>query len=848
MSNLFITIVNMSIAASWIVPVVLVLRLLLKRAPKWIAVLLWAVVAVRLICPLSVESDVSLIPETETINPTILTSEPTTLPVVQAPAPDATLPDADVTPVAPPNETITPPVTEPSPKDPWQVWIPILAAVWVGGMGVMLLSAVISYARLKYKVCTAVRVRDNIFQSEHIPSPFVLGVFRPRMYLPFGMAAADEGYVIEHEQAHIRRGDHWWKPLGFLILTLHWFNPLMWLAYILLCRDIELACDEKVIKTWDNARKADYSQALLHCSVSRRTVAACPLAFGEVGVKDRVKTVLNYRKPAFWIVLVAVVASIAVAVCFLTNPKKKADPEPAPQEQIELSDKLEDSTFRLDGVVYKLPMPFSRLTENGWTLSDPDVKADSYFGGLNGRSVYMTKNGYTVVADLYNTSGNAVKAADSTVIGIEVTAEAAPIFQVAGEIAPGMSADKVMKKHGTPTEQELFDSYADFLYGSNEGDTYGAHFLIFPGDLSGSSIHIKCATPAATLSEKAYDPPSYLASYLPPAELGIDTTVPHFAVGGDVYTLPLPVKTFLDRGWTVTSTPAVVVDGQPLIVSGATETVTLKKGEETIELVVVNESVHQQPPANCVATGVTLDEETAPSFELPSGIVGGMTAVELRGRLSDAFRSSGSAGPHDNYHTYYDFSNGESVSIVLTSKRDGVDYRLRSVRIVVTAPNVAASNPVGEATVAPTTYRLEGELYTNALNADKITEMFSPHEPIYTFDTAEELQNFKKKFGDSFDMDKRWDEVPSFSTVTADYDEAFFKDNSIILIYIATGSGTYRYDVDSVDYNTTSLTVHVRETTNAMWRDAMCQGWFMTITIPDSYLINCTEFDSVIVN
>ena len=843
MSKLFLEIVNMSIAASWIVPVVLVLRLLLKKAPKWIAVLLWAVVAVRLVCPFSVESAMSLMPKTETVDPTILTGEQTTLIVVPS-TNDGAPPVTDAT----PSEPTAPPVVGETPSDPWQTWIPVLACVWVGGVGAMLLSAAVSYGRLKRKVRTAVRLRDNIFESEHVPSPFVLGVIRPRIYLPFGMNGQDVAYVIDHETAHIRRRDHWWKPLGFLILSLHWFNPLMWLAYALLCRDIELACDEKVIKTWDTARKADYSKALLHCSVSRRSVAACPLAFGEVGVKDRVKTVLNYKKPAFWIVLVAVVASIAVAVCFLTDPKTKTPDAPAQGEEIKLSDKLEDSTFRLDSVVYRLPLKLSTLKEDGWTLADPDVKDDTYLGGLSGRSVYITKKGYTVIADLYNPSGNAVKAADSTVIGMEVTASAAAIFQVAGEIAPGMDADKVMKKHGTPTEQDQLDSFTELRYGSNEGETYGAYFVICPDQLDESTIHIQCATPAPSLSETIGSKPSYLANYTMPAALGADSTVPHFAVGGNVYSLPMPVQTFIDNGWVVSSTPAVVVGGRAVIVSGATETITLKKGEETIELVVVNESVHQQPPANCLATGVMLDEETAPSFELPGGIVGGMTDRELRERLPDAFRSSGAVGPYDNYHTYYDYSNGESVSIVLTSKREGVDYRLRSARIVVTAPNVAANTPVGEVSVAPTTYRLEGELYTNALNAAKLSISSVRHLPIYKFDTAEDLRKFKEDFGDVLTMDHSWDEMPSFNSVTANCDEAFFKDNSLLLVYVSTGTMTHRYNVDSIGYNGTSLCVHVKRTTESTLVDCMMGGWFVTVAIPDSYLTNCTEFDADIVN
>lgn len=180
----------------------------------------------------------------------------------------------------------------------------------------------ISYWRLRRKVDTAVRYEDNIFQSENVGSPFVLGIIKPKIYLPFKMDEQDMEHVVAHEQAHIRRKDHWWKPLGFLLLTIHWFNPLMWLAYVLLCRDIELACDEKVIKELGNEQRADYTQALVACSVNRRMIAACPLAFGEVGVKERVKSVMNYKKPAFWIIILAVIACVVVVVCFLTNPKQ----------------------------------------------------------------------------------------------------------------------------------------------------------------------------------------------------------------------------------------------------------------------------------------------------------------------------------------------------------------------------------------------------------------------------------------------------------------------------------------------------------------------------------------------
>ena len=313
MSEIFLKIINMSISASYIVLAVLLLRLLLKKAPKWITVVLWGIVAVRLVCPFSIESVLSLIPSSEVVSPTIMTDKTPTIntgiPII--------------------NSTLNPVISEsftPNPGDsanPLQIWIPVLTTLWIVGMVALLIYIVISFAKVKRKIGTAVLLRDNIYQSENVVSPFVLGFIKPKIYLPFNMNEKDMEHVVAHEMAHIRRKDHLWKPLGFLLLTLHWFNPLMWLGYVLLCRDIELACDEKVIKELDHDARADYSQALLTCTVNRRMIAACPLAFGEVGVKDRVKSVLNYKKPAFWIIIAAVVACVVVAVCFLTNPPAK---------------------------------------------------------------------------------------------------------------------------------------------------------------------------------------------------------------------------------------------------------------------------------------------------------------------------------------------------------------------------------------------------------------------------------------------------------------------------------------------------------------------------------------------
>ena len=310
MSEFFLKIVNMSISASWVVVAVLALRFCLKKAPKWVNVLLWGIVAARMVFPFSIESVLSLIPSAETISPTIMMEQ---TPSVQTGVPAL-------------NHVINPVISgsfTPAPgasANPLQIWIPVLAGIWLFGIAALFLYSAVSYWRLRRKVCEAVILRGNIYQSEKVCSPFVLGIINPKIYLPYHMDSREMDHVIAHEQTHIRRKDHWWKPLGFLLLTIHWFNPLMWLSYVLLCRDIELACDEKVIREMGNEQRADYTQALVACSVNRRLIAACPLAFGEIGVKERVKSVMNYKKPAFWIVLASVIVCAVIAVCFLTNP------------------------------------------------------------------------------------------------------------------------------------------------------------------------------------------------------------------------------------------------------------------------------------------------------------------------------------------------------------------------------------------------------------------------------------------------------------------------------------------------------------------------------------------------
>ncbi len=341
MANFFLEIVNMSITASYLIVAVIVLRLVLTKAPKWIRGILWGLVGIRLIVPFSFESMFSLMPSSSPIttgNMQALTGTDVGAPTVMSDfsmGAEATIENADAMGGMPAVEVSFGGDLS---------FSTVLSIVWLIGLVAMLVYCAISYYRLNrqmayavlYNGCASatedkectVKNRDRkyiIYQSEKVVSPFVLGFIKPRIFVPFQMNESEMKCVIAHEKAHIARKDHWIKPIAFMILSFYWFNPLVWVAYILLCRDIELACDEKVIKEIGIEHKKAYSEVLLKCSAPGRMISACPLAFGEVGVKKRIMNVLNYKKPAFWIILVSLILCVVVAVCFMTKPKEVYD-------------------------------------------------------------------------------------------------------------------------------------------------------------------------------------------------------------------------------------------------------------------------------------------------------------------------------------------------------------------------------------------------------------------------------------------------------------------------------------------------------------------------------------------
>lgn len=320
MDTVFLELLNRSIAAGWLILAVFLLRLLLNKAPKNLHCLLWGLVAFRMVLPARIKSPFSLVPSAQIIRPEALLTE--------TPSIHSGLAVVDRSVNASVAQALTP-VVEAS-VNPLQLWMHVGALIWLAGLCAMLLYVLLSYLRLLKLVADSFPLRDNIRLSERLDSPFVLGMISPRIYIPHGLNEETMALVLAHEQGHILRHDHWFKPLGFLLLSLCWFHPLFWLAYVFFSRDIELACDELVIRQLGADVKKAYSRALLNCSVVHKGVTPCPLAFGESDVKTRIKNILHYRKPTLWILLASALAVVVLAVCFLTDPLEETNESAIP--------------------------------------------------------------------------------------------------------------------------------------------------------------------------------------------------------------------------------------------------------------------------------------------------------------------------------------------------------------------------------------------------------------------------------------------------------------------------------------------------------------------------------------
>ena len=361
MTVFFAGLVKTAIGANWLILAAIFLRFLLKKAPRRVICLLWAIVALRLVLPVSIESPVSLIPQTtvalqEAVDTSLIHVEA----VPSGNGAAAHLPTAIGTAQVPEMHTLP------------------LSTIWACGMAVMLGYLLISYFRMRYLVREAVREEENIWVCDGVTSPFILGVFCPRIYLPSGLSGSSRAYVIAHEKSHLCCKDHLWKPFAFCLLAMYWFDPLVWAAYWLACRDIEFACDERVIRALKLPERKAYASALLACSDGRKRVLVCPVAFGETAVVQRIRSVLNYKKPRFWVILVAVILILALAIGFLTVPK--SEPKEAPSNS-----SLEESVP--PETILETQTPAAPAEESSTEVDDPEwtpypdgIRIDTYEG------------------------------------------------------------------------------------------------------------------------------------------------------------------------------------------------------------------------------------------------------------------------------------------------------------------------------------------------------------------------------------------------------------------------------------------------------------------------------------
>lgn len=361
MTVFFAGLVKTAIGANWLILAAIFLRFLLKKAPRRVTCLLWAIVALRLVLPVSIESPVSLIPQT-----TVALQEAVDTSLIHVEA------------VPPWNGAAAPLPTAIGTAQASEMHTLPLATIWAAGMAVMLGYLLISYFRMRYLVREAVQEEGNIWVCDGVTSPFILGVFRPRIYLPSGLSGSSRAYVIAHEKSHLCCKDHLWKPFAFCLLAMYWFDPLVWAAYWLACRDIEFACDERVIRALKLPERKAYASALLACSDGRKRVLVCPVAFGETAVVQRIRSVLNYKRPSFWAILVAVILILALAIGFLTVPKSE------PKEALSNSS-LEESVP--PETILETQTPAAPAEESSTEVDDPEwtpypdgIRIDTYEG------------------------------------------------------------------------------------------------------------------------------------------------------------------------------------------------------------------------------------------------------------------------------------------------------------------------------------------------------------------------------------------------------------------------------------------------------------------------------------
>lgn len=860
MSALFIDFLNISITASYIIIAVILLRLIFPKIPKKFFCILWAIAGIRLVFPFSIESVFSLIPSTETVPQDIVFSH--------SPAIHSGIPalNSTVNPII--SQSFAPNVT--ASANPLQIITEIASFIWITGIAAIVIYGIISYIRVKKTVTGAILKSDNIWQSENVVSPFILGVFKPKIYIPFGMDGETADYVIAHEKAHLKRRDHWIKPLGFLIFAVYWFNPLVWAAYILLCKDIEIACDEKVVSQMNAESRKEYATALLECAVNRRRIAACPLAFGETGLKERIKGVMNYKKPAFWVIILAVIACIVAAVCFLTNPKTTEDYVDlgyrlrVTVETYKGTTQLPDTTDKLsfkvnEGTKGELPngTEFEIISTNLQT-GELEIKfsGEPIYSQIESSFDGGTKKCGKIVLNDTDNEGLTLIAMDSGVYQ-RITF----VFAKTQDIEDAIS--QAIMQHYQSNDGEVMGTFAceshhtlaTEVSGPADGNNietvtaylamdyaeyimFGSDLKTMRGEANSIALTFECLDGSYTLIE--YWEPLMGAGLDDSIKDKFPENVADEAISGDFNLGKSNEKqayAYFERvkgAYPVTTHEGIELEIINVNLEKGVPSITVEWHNNTADWLTCEYNFHikRYDEMDWVLCGTSslyllVDDPNRPeiapgeSLKLTYEMLDMDVSQDGYYRLETWFFNSEKVGTQT---AFVDFVVGKIVND---------DYEKHIIANV--AQDVEFFQHfcwAGGTTDAQAVFDkfAEKRVYTQFSNAEPIS--------VVRLDTADELEEFYQKGKSDFSFGDMYNEMPSFAQLKAGYNEKFFEENSLFLVYLTEPSGSIRHTVEAVTKYNGVLYIVINRIVPDEGTDDM-GGWFAAVEIKKADISEC---------
>lgn len=870
--DFFFWVLNTSISASFLVAAIILIRMVLKKAPKAMIVALWGLVAIRLICPFSLESAFSLIPSDETI------------PTEQFQYQETMHEDYELQIVSNP---IYPEKIEykmPGDVENNSIDSMVFYVIWISGIGIMLVYSVVSYILIKRKVRVSAPYKENIFLCDGIKSPFILGLFKPKIYLPSDVPDEEKEYVIAHENAHLKRRDHWWKPLGFVLLTVHWFNPFMWVAYILLCRDIEFACDEKVIKSLGVDAKKPYSEALLKCSVPRKMITACPVAFGETSVKERIKSVLNYKKPAFWVIILAVVASVIVVVCFMTNPISEKE-----KEYSELGYRLKITVETYEGTTqfpddtqeywFTVEQNKKEKLDNGvkFEIEQTNLQTGELTLELSGTSLFDTKSFPSVemknitVSEL--TDGITLSTKDYNqfvifeFIKIQDIDEAISlaVSNKYRSIHPRQMGTYSCEVHETlSTERVESENYA-------YDETVKAYIFASYGEYVMLNKSIFCLygnTSPAILTFEFNDGNYKLVEYK--EALYYDDEIKELLSGTDglqdinrkLYNLKTKkINTHFSANslaYTATTNSKVVFNVTDMKLDGDKPFIEIELYNGSNESVVADFVCDLYFAKNTSDSVIWVEYDLFDNSEMwnyKRPVVRPYESEKFKYDLSNCVFTSD--GGYRIFTQYYNRNNEYSGQAIIDfvlgdvyNEQNSIEHQIiaeesdttesKRTTIFLTQNNTLLTSQNHSTLINDYSSMLSWANYVpdgeNIIMNNAEKAFYSPYSSdsyrsVAMFETKEGFNRFYNETSNSFSYNHSWDEIPSFENTSKQYDDDFFKKYNLLLVYVIDSTSSSRYKTEKIWSDNGILHIDLSRNCPPVY-DTMMGGWFVTIAVP----------------